>query len=372
MHYVAQPEDGFEPSDLIPRIGPYDTFAIRWGYSPVAGAANAEAERTTLDTWAREQDTTPWLRFSTPDSRGSDPADLTEAIGDDDVVASTRAGLKNLERVSAMLVTVSTEPGQPYDTLDELYGRMLGQWSLEMGHVTALVGGVTSQQKHNGQPGVRFTVVPKAKQTAALTFLQEHAFRMSPAFLRPDVLRRIEPAGALARVRTAQVRVLENLLSTPRLVRLSEHAALDGPTAWAPTAFLADLRKGLWSEAYGTAAPKVDAFRRNLQRAHIELMAERVSGRTATADDVRAFFRGELRTLDADLRLARARTVDRETAFHLDDARAQIAKALDPAASAPAAPAAPRPATGAAEEATADDADEGAPLVCWPDYAIRD
>jgi hypothetical protein len=116
----------------------------------------------------------------------------------------------------------------------------------------------------------------------------------------------------------------------------------------------------------------VDAFRRNLQRAHIELMAERVSGRTATADDVRAFFRGELRTLDADLRLARARTVDRETAFHLDDARAQIAKALDPAASAPAAPAAPRPATGAAEEATADDADEGAPLVCWPDYAIRD
>lgn len=371
MNYVAQPEDGFEPADLIPRVGPYDTFAIRWGYSPVAGAANAEAERATLDTWAREQDTTPWLRFSTPDSRGSDPADLTEAIGDDDPVASTRAGLRNLERVSAMLVSVSTEPGQPYDTLEELYGRMLGQWSLEMGHVTALVGGVRSQQKHNGQPGPRFTVVPRAQQAAALTFLQEHAFRMSPAFLTPDILRRIEPAGALARVRTAQVRVLENLLSTARLVRLSEHAALDGPTSWAPTAFLADLRKGLWSEAYGAAAPKVDAFRRNLQRAHIELMAERVSGRTATADDVRAFFRGELRTLDADLRLARARTLDRETLFHLDDARAQIAKALDPAAGATAAPAAPRPVTGAADEAAPGDADGDAPLVCWPDYAIR-
>lgn len=372
MHYVAQPEDGFEPSDLIPRIGPYDTFAIRWGYSPVAGAANAEAERATLDTWAREQDTTPWLRFSTPDSRGSDPADLTEAIGDDDPVASTRAGLRNLERVSAMLVSVSTEPGQPYDTLDELYGRMLGQWNLEMGHVTALVGGVTSQQKHNGQPGVRFTVVPKAKQTAALAFLQEHAFRMSPAFLKPEILRRIEPAGALARVRTAQVRVLETLLSTPRLIRLSEQAALDGPAAWAPTAFLADLRKGLWSEAYGTAAPKVDAFRRNLQRAHIAILAERVSGRTAAADDVRAFFRGELRTLDNDLRLARARAVDRETVFHLEDARAQIAKALDPAASVPAAPAAPRPGMGAADDASADATDGNTPLFCWPDYAIRD
>ncbi|MGE3579365.1 MAG: zinc-dependent metalloprotease [Vicinamibacterales bacterium] len=372
MNYTAQPEDGFEPADLIPRIGPYDTFAIRWGYSPVAGAANAEAERTTLDTWAREQDTTPWLRFSTPDSRGSDPADLTEAIGDDDVVASTRAGLKNLERVSAMLVSVSTEPGQPYDTLDELYARMLGQWGLEMGHVTALVGGVTSQQKHHGQNGVRFTVVPKAKQRAALAFLQEHAFRLSPAFLSTDILRRIEPAGALARVRTAQVRVLQSLLSTPRLVRLSEQAALDGPTAWAPTAFLADLRKGLWSEAYGTAAPKVDAFRRNLQRAHLEILAERVSGRAAAADDVRAFFRGELKTLDRDLRLARARTVDPETVFHLEDARAQIAKALDPSAGAPAAPAAPRAATGASADATIEDAGDEAPLFCWPDYAIRE
>lgn len=368
MNYVAQPEDGFEPADLIPRVGPYDTWAIKWGYAPVPGTTSAEAERATLDTWAREQEVTPWFRFSTPDSRGSDPADLTEAIGDDDPVASTRAGLKNLERVSAMLVDVATEPGQPYDTLTELYARMLGQWGLEMGHVAAQVGGVTSLQTHNGQPGVRFTVVPRAKQVAALTFLQEHAFRMPAAFLKPEVLRRIEPAGALARVRTAQVRVLENLLSTPRLVRLSEQAALDGPAAYAPTKFLADLRKGLWSEAYGAAAPAVNAFRRNLQRAHIELLAERVSGRTAVADDVRAFFRSELRTLDVDLRVARTRTTDRETRFHLDDARAQIAKALDPASNPPAPAATPRPPMGAAGDN--DGAHE--PLACWPDYAIRE
>lgn len=368
MNYVAQPEDGFEPGDLIPRVGPYDTWAIKWGYAPVPGATSAETERATLDTWAREQDTTPWFRFSTPDSRGSDPADLIEAIGDDDPIASTRAGLKNLERVSAMLVEVSTEPGQPYDTLTELYARMLGQWGLEMGHVAAQVGGVTSRQTHNGQPGVRFTVVPRAKQAAALAFLQEHAFRMPAAFLKTEILRRIEPAGALARVRTAQTRVLESLLATPRVVRLSEQAALDGPAAYAPAEFLADLRRGLWSEAYGTAAPAVDAFRRNLQRAHIELLAERVSGRTAAADDVRAFFRGELRTLDADLRVARSRTTDRETRFHFDDARAQIAKALDPANNPPAPAAPSRPTTGVA----GDDDGGYEPLACWPDYAIRE
>jgi len=366
MHYVAQPEDGFAPADLVPRIGPYDTWAIRWGYTPLPAAADADAEKPTLGAWAREQDETPWFRFSTPDDRGSDPQSLTEAIGDDDAVASTRAGLKNLERLAGMLVTTAADPGEPYDELDELYGRMLGQWTLEMNHVAALVGGATSQQRHNGQDGVRFTVVPRAKQTAAVALLNEQAFRVPAAFLNPGILRRIEPAGALARVRTSQVRVLENLLSTARLTRLSEQAALDGSSAYATTAFLTDLRKGLWSEAYGRTAPKIDAFRRNLQRAHIELMAERVSGRLAGADDVRAFFRGELRTLETDLRLARARAVDRETIFHLDDARAQIAKALDPAVSVPAAPAASRSTIGASEES-----DGGELLVCWPDYAIR-
>lgn len=367
MNYVAQPEDGFDPDDLIPRIGPYDTWAIKWGYSPVANAADADAEKPTLDTWAREQDATPWLRFSTPDTGGSDPADLAEAIGDDDAVASTRAGVKNLERLAGMLVSATAEPGEPYDDLEELYARMLGQWTLEMNHVVALVGGVRSQQKHNGQEGVRFTPVPRAQQAAATAFLMEQAFHVPSAFVKADILRRIEPAGALGRVRTSQVRVLDTLLGSARLNRLAEQEALDGVAAYAPTAFLADVRKGVWSESYGTAAPRVNAFRRNLQRAHIDQMAERVSGRSAVPDDVRALFRGELKTLDTDLRLARTRTTDRATVLHLEDARAQIAKALDPRnVTAPAAP-------GPVRQANGIDPDAGLPWLdnCWQDYAIR-
>ena len=369
MNYVAQPEDGFDVDDLIPGVGVYDAWAIKWGYAAIQ-AADAEAEKPTLDTWAREQDTTPWLRFSTPDARGSDPGENSEAIGDDDAVASTRAGVKNLERLAGMLVSATAEPGEPYDDLAELYARMLGQWTLEMNHVAALVGGVRSQQKHSGQDGLRFTPVPRAQQAAATSFLMEQAFHVPAAFVTPDILRRIEPAGALGRVRTSQVRVLDNLLASARLNRLAEQEAIDGASAYAPTAFLADVRKGIWSESYAAAAPKVNAFRRNLQRAHIDAMAERVSGRTAAPDDVRALFRGELKTLDADLRLARARTTDRATALHLEDARAQIAKALDPGntPAAAAAPAVPRPAF-------ADDADAEADApeldICWPDYAIR-
>ena len=45
--------------------------------------------RRRLDEWAREQDLKPYLRFSTAGSRGADPGELTEAVGDEDAVAST-------------------------------------------------------------------------------------------------------------------------------------------------------------------------------------------------------------------------------------------------------------------------------------------
>ena len=71
--------------------------------------------------------------------------------------------MKNLERVADMLLPATTaKPGEPYDDLDEVYGRLLGQWALEMNHVAAIVGGFNSQQKHVGQDGVRFTPIPRA------------------------------------------------------------------------------------------------------------------------------------------------------------------------------------------------------------------
>ena len=52
-----------------------------------------------------------------------------------------------------------------------MYGRIVSSGRLEMNHVTQIVGGVMSQQKHIGQAGVRFTTVPKAQQADAVQFL---------------------------------------------------------------------------------------------------------------------------------------------------------------------------------------------------------
>jgi hypothetical protein len=368
FNYVAQPEDKIAADDLVPKIGPYDKWATMWGYKPIPGAASAEAEKKTLDEWARQQDATPWLRFSTEGSAGSDPGELTEAVGDEDAVLATTLGMKNLERVAAMLVpATTTKPGEPFSDLEEVYGRLLGQWALEMNHVAAIVGGYNSQQKHIGQTGVRFKLIPRAKQEAAVRFLVDNAFKAPRWALNPEILRRIEPVGVLDRIEASQTRVLNSLLGSPRVLRLVEQEALDGAAAYAPLDFLADVRRGVWSEVYAAGTAPIDAYRRNLQRTYVETLSSRVNGAQAQSDDARAFFRGELRTLDRDLEIALSRQLDRATTLHIQDVRTQIARALDPTVQGTAA-----------ARTTTDLEDDGALFdvtsatdVCWPDYVVK-
>ena len=333
FNYVAQPEDKIDPKLLIPGIGPYDKWAIHWAYAPIKDAKNSDDENKTLDAWAREQEKTPWLRFSTDRAQGADSGENTEAVGDADAVYSTGLGLKNLQRVMDNLLVATTHEGQDWDDLRTVYGRVVGQWANEMGHVTQIVGAFDSFEKHGGQDGVRFNLVPKARQVAAVKFLNENAFATPTMLLRPEVLRRIEPAGALTRIRTAQLQVLNSLLSVPRFDRLVEEEAIDGTAAYRPSEFLSDLRKGIFGEIYATpntTTVKIDAYRRNLQRAYLDLMSTRLNGVQRANDDQRPMFRGELKTIAADAGAALARTTDRDTRLHLDDLRDQISKILDP------------------------------------------
>ena len=378
FNYVAQPEDGIAVEDLIPKIGPYDVWATKWGYAPIPDAATPDDEQPTLDAWAREQDDTPWYRFSTPGTQNADPGQLTEAVGDADAVESTALGLKNLERVAAMLLdATATESaaGDPYDDLDGLYGRLVGQWALEMNHVAAVVGGVRSQQKHIGQDGVRFTTIPRDTQAEALAFLNDHAFTAPMFLIDPAILRRLEPAGALERIRGSQARVLRTLLNSGRIRRLVEQEAIDGDAAYAATDFLADLRAGLWSEI-DSPDIRIDAWRRNVQRVYLDLIDGQLNGRQAAGGDARPFLRGELRALDRTIGAALERSADRATRLHLEDVQDTIARTLDPSA-APSASRAGRALAGLDEELAHDpfrgwtgDATHEAPM-CWPDYAVR-
>jgi uncharacterized protein DUF4953/uncharacterized protein DUF5117/uncharacterized protein DUF5118 len=375
FNYVVQPEDKIDPALLIPGIGPYDKWATMWGYKPIPGAHTPDEERKTLDEWARAQDKTPWLRFSTAGTRGSDPGENTEAVGDADAVKSTAMGIKNLERVSNMLLTATTRPGEPYDDLEELYGRMLGQWATELNHVTQIVGGFNSQEKYGGQEGVLFTPVARQKQAEAVRFLNENAFATPAWAIKPEILRRTQASGALDLIKASQLRVLASLMSGARFNRLVEQEAMDGAAAYKPAEFLEDVRTGIWRELEAPSV-RIDAFRRNLQRAYLELLSEKLNGRAPVTDEQRPFLRGELRALNLTIARAMLHATDRATRLHLEDSKDQIAKALDPKFAAPAPAAAAQFQQGGRrgfddQPEGFDPTDPNAPLFCWPDYAVK-
>jgi hypothetical protein len=93
FNYVAQPEDNIDPADLIPKVGPYDKFAIKWGYTPVPAAKTPSQEKTALDQIVKEQETKPYLRYSTEGASTVDPGDTPAAVGDADAVAATALGM---------------------------------------------------------------------------------------------------------------------------------------------------------------------------------------------------------------------------------------------------------------------------------------
>jgi hypothetical protein len=344
FNYVAQPEDNIPPHLLIPGVGPYDRFAIMWQNKPIPGARTPDDEWPTLDSWSRKQDTIPWFRWSTSDAT-ADPFDLTEAVGDEDAVKSSGLGMRNLRRVMDSLLRVAERPGQDYTLLNELYTNAVQQWGRYNGHVAAVIGGAESWERYGTGP--RFEPLPEARQREAMRYLTENAFRVPAMFLNTDILRRIEQEGVVNRIRAAQAGVMSSLLAPSRLNRLVEYEALAGPRgdSYTVAEFLADLRRGAWTELT-QASPRIDVYRRNLQRAYIEAAdrtinppalpatataAQQAQAAAARNSDARALLRGELVELQRAVQNATNRTGDAMTRLHLRDINLEITRILDPA-----------------------------------------
>jgi len=339
FNYVAQPEDSIPPELLIPGIGPYDEFAVRWGYRPILDAETPEDEQEILDEWARAQDTIPWLRFTTSDAP-NDPRALTEAVGDADAVQSNTLGLMNLRRVMDMLIPVAERPGESYELLEELYGEAVAQWSRYMGHVAAVVGGADTQELYGR--GERFYPLDREPQEEAVSFLRERALQTPDILIRPDVLRRIEAEGVVNRIRDAQRSVLGALLSASRLARLIEYEALasDEYEPYTLAALMEDVRAGVWTELDEDAV-RVDVYRRNLQRSYLQVVDQRLNpdedersmfGRSPVdplETDIRPVLRGELRMVRDRAEAAAGRATDSMTRLHLEDVVIEIDRILE-------------------------------------------
>jgi hypothetical protein len=326
LNYVAQPEDNIPPHLLIPKVGPYDHFAVMWGHKPIPGARTPEDERATLDQWARMQDTIPWFRFTTPGA-GNDPHAVTEAVGNADAVQSSTLGMRNLGRVVDMLLDVAERPGEDYSLLRELYNGTVSQWGRYNNHVAAIIGGAYTQERYG--TGARFEPVSRAEQQRALRYLADNAFRVPAMFLNEEILRRLESDGVVSRFSNSQAGVFRTLLNEERLNRLVEYEAFaNGRATYGVADLMGDLRAGVWSEL-GQATPRVDVFRRGLQRVYLSSMDDYLNpegGRRMS--DARPLVRAELSELATAVGRAASRATDRTTQLHLREAELEIRRIL--------------------------------------------
>jgi len=321
FNYVAQPGDG---ARLILVVGPYDYFAVQWGYGQYE---SADKEKEGLATLVAKQVADPMLRFGNPNP-AEDPTQQTEDLGSDPILA-TELGLKNIERVADYLVQACCKEGDDYDTLRNMYGELLGQRDRELGHVANVVGGFVRANLWYGDAERVYEPVAAAKQRAAIAFLHQHAFRTPKSLIRDDILLRLEASGAPDRILNGQRRLLNSLISDGRIDRMAEQAARARDEAYLPIDMLDDLSTGIWSEL--DAAPvEIDLYRRNLQRAHVDVLASKLGDAPSTTSDLPALARGELTNLLERVSRSLGGRVEKTTRLHLADVQARIRETLNP------------------------------------------
>ena len=324
FNYVAQPGDD---TCFMPAIGPYDQFAIEWGYRPIPGE-NELSERKGLREMVVTQTADPVYRFSSP--TGADPTALTEAIGDDAMRASD-LGIANLKRIVDNLKAWTYQAGEDFSNLEELYTNVIGQWNRYSGHVVTNIGGVVLTRKHQGQEGVQYERVPKEKQERAMDYLNNQVFATPTWMLRSDILNQFQDSGAPDVVRQRQVSTLTQVLNTDRMKRLIEQEAFYGSAAYSLSEMMSDLRNGVWSEL--SSGNEADVYRRNLQRAYLGRMDELMNDEEALQTDIAPYVRAHLNTLLETLlqeQQARNGANLNTTELHYDDSIARIQAVLEP------------------------------------------
>ncbi len=380
FNYVAQPGDGIPPERYV---GVWDRFAVMWGYRPIPEASSADEELPLLNEWITERAHLPWFRFGSAQFGIDiewDPHRMTEGISDDPVAAAI-LGMANLRVAHDSLAAWLLEEGDDFYELETHHLQLLTQWNRYAEHAAAAIGGSWTHHQRMGETnrhpdaprgpngeadfgaGWVYTPIAPAYQAQALAFLAEHVFETPTWALDLELLRRLEHAGVVERIRAFQVLAVERLLNHARLARMIEHEAFLGDATYAPWAMMDDARAALWREigaagaSSGTGAnPEIDPFRRNLQRGYLDHLhhllhdAEsrswsppgsgnlRVSSNNdpplnaalhVGQSDIRPLVRDQLRLLRGEIEGALDRGVsDRMTRIHLEEALLRIRTTL--------------------------------------------
>jgi hypothetical protein len=331
-------------------LGPYDYWAIEFGYKPLAGGT--QGEKAELAKIAARGAETGHAFATDEDLRTADPLVNQWDLGSDPIkFAQDRIALA--EGLMKDLADRVVEKGEGYQRARVAFGKLLQQYGDGAFLTAQFVGGEYAHRDHKGDANARDPFVPVAcaKQREALKFLQDRILTDKPFGFPPELLRKLaadrwmhwgnEQAfmGGVEfklndRVLGVQRVCLRELLSDRTLGRMQDLAAKadkDGCIT------IAEVMRTLTDSTFvdlPTAADKAageksSIIRRNLQRAYVGELSRVVL--RGTVPDARSLARMHLKDVSKriDLALSDKKAPPEDTVrAHLEETKEQIAKVL--------------------------------------------
>jgi hypothetical protein len=340
FNYVAQPEDNIGETGMFPRIGPYDKWAIEWGYRwwPVM---NKEAEKAKLNAWIIEKQKDKRLWFGT-EQDANDPRSQNEDLGDDAMKAGAY-GIKNLQLIVANLPQWTREANESYGSLTEMYKEITDQFARYITHVTKNIGGIMTTPKAVEEKGAVVEYVSKMKQQSAMQFLQTQLFT-TPGWLWDKKIFDLTGTADGTAVTALQGNILGRLISSTTIDKLSKFEAWDAANAYTPAMMLVELKKGIWMELAAHRA--IDMNRRSLQKNYVEKLIAILNpspapqlppglvliggGSISKTSDALSIIKGHSKTLMTEIKAALPFVKNEMTRLHLQDCMERLKEALEP------------------------------------------
>jgi len=328
-------------------LGTYDYWAIEYAYKTFPGVKKPEDELPELrKIAARVADAT--LLYGT-DEDTTEPRSSVWDIGSDGIgFYKERVGLAR--ELWKRIPQTFEKPGEGYQAMRRAFTEGVAQYIPAVINVPKYIGGLYAQRDHVGDPQGRLPFQPVAAQTQrdAMEFLKSAVFSSDSFDLPPDLLNRLaanrwwdfnfsvfqQPRmefplhDTVLAIQQIALQQLFNPVKLDRLVDL-EMQFPAGQKPFTMAEMFDGLKSSIWSEVY-QGAPRIDGFRRALQREHLRRLSDLLVRPSPDApEDAVTMARASLVEIKGRIETAlKAGSMDAATKAHLDETRQRIDAAL--------------------------------------------
>jgi len=328
-------------------VGRYDVWAVRYGYSePTPGSGSESAYLKKLASKSAE----PGHAYGSDELTDQFDPDITRFDLSSDPLAYWTRSLQMTRYLMFHLGERSPRKGESYWEFTRQLNMLVSLYSRAAASASRYVGGVKIRGNFRGDPGEKPVLepVPAAKQRKALYLLNTYVFAPNAFALPksyygklagdpfPDLIRSVVSGSSadfpmldtFASLQSAALRRIFNPAVMRRVLNNEFRRADDGPVLTLAEIF-SSVSQQVWSEM---DVPKpVDALRRQLQRAHLELLTGMVvQPPTGTPEDAKMLAWDQLRSLKGRLMAAqKAGFKDTYTRVHVAESLMRIDRALN-------------------------------------------